>query len=234
MINEKRILAIIPARGGSKRLPGKNIKNLRGKPLIQWTINAALNCGFIDEVVVSTDDEQIATLARELGASVPFMRPGNLAGDTSSSIDVVIHGIEYFSEQGTKFDYVMLLQPTSPLRTTSHINDTIQLLSDKAADGVISVCETEHSPLWANTLDETCNMSSFLREEIKNKRSQDLPEYYRINGAIYLVSVARLLNEKTLFISDNIYAYKMDRESSVDIDENIDFLLAESILNNEN
>jgi CMP-N-acetylneuraminic acid synthetase len=234
MIGGKRILGIIPARSGSKRLPGKNIKLLAGKPLIQWTIEAGLDCCFIDEVVVSTDDADIANLARKLGVTVPFIRPDNLAEDTSSSIDVVIHAIDFFSKRGDKYDFIMLLQPTSPLRNSSHLHDAVQLLNNKGADCVISVCETEHSPLWSNTLDETLNMNSFLREEVKNKRSQDLPPYYRINGAIYLVDVTRLISEKTMFIADSIFAYKMDRQSSVDIDENIDFLLAEAILRNKN
>jgi CMP-N-acetylneuraminic acid synthetase len=148
-------------------------------------------------------------------------------------MDVVFHAIDYFNDQGVEFDYIMLLQPTSPLRNSDHICDAIQLLNDKSADGIISVCQSEHSPLWTNTLDQTGSMDSFLREEIKNKRSQDLPDYYRLNGAIYLVDTVRLLNEKSMFISDNIYAYKMDRLSSIDIDENIDFLLAESIITSE-
>tara|TARA_B110000908_G_scaffold172394_1_gene239536 strand:- start:1519 stop:2223 length:705 start_codon:yes stop_codon:yes gene_type:complete len=233
MIDGKRILAVIPARAGSKRLPGKNFKKLAGKPLIQWTIEAALECDLIDETIVSTDDLAIAELSKKNGASVPFIRPCILAQDGSTSFDVIIHALDYYSEQGSSFDYVMLLQPTSPLRNAIHIYGAVDLLSEKCADAVISVCKTEHSPLWANTLDEACSMDSFLRNEVKNTRSQDLPEYFRLNGAIYLVSTDRLRAEKTFFISDNIYAYKMDRKSSVDIDESIDFLLAESVFENE-
>lgn len=233
MINGKKILAVIPARSGSKRLPGKNTKILAGKPLIQWTIEAALDCELIDKVVVSTDDLHIANLSQEQGATVPFIRPDHLAQDSSSSIDVLIHTLDYYSEKGVLFDFVMLLQPTSPLRDAEHIHAAIKLLTEKGADAVISVCETEHSPLWTNTLDETGSMATFLREEVKNKRSQDLPDYFRLNGAIYLVNTDRLQTEKTMFIANNIYAYKMDRKSSVDIDENIDFLLAKLILNNE-
>lgn len=233
MINGKRILAVIPARAGSKRLPGKNIKKLSGKPLIQWTIEAALECDLIDETVVSTDDLSIAELSKNHGASVPFIRPYSLSQDNSTSIDVLIHALDYYKEQGLAFDYIMLLQPTSPLRNASHIYGAVNMLCEKDADAVISVCETEHSPLWANTLDETCNMDFFLRKELKNQRSQDLPKYFRLNGAIYLVDTVRLRAEKTLFITNNIYGYKMDRKSSVDIDEGIDFLLAKSILENE-
>ena len=227
------MLAVIPARGGSKRLPGKNIKTLAGKPLIQWTIEAALECDLIDETIVSTDDLSIAELSKEQGASIPFIRPCSLAQDTSTSIDVLIHALDYYKEQGIAFDYVMLLQPTSPLRNAGHIYGAVDMLGEKGADAVISVCETDHSPLWTNTLDETCNMDSFLRKELKNKRSQDLPEYFRLNGAIYLVSTDRLRAEKTIFISNNIYGYKMDRNSSVDIDEELDFIIAETIMKKE-
>ncbi|MDB3964658.1 acylneuraminate cytidylyltransferase family protein [Amylibacter sp.] len=227
MINGKSILAVVPARAGSKRLPGKNIKKLAGKPLIQWTLDAALECDLIDEIIVNTDDFSIAELAKSKGVNVPFIRPFGLAQDTSSSVDVLIHTLEYYTAHGDYFDYIMMLQPTSPLRNVNHIYGAIEALDEKQADAIISVCKTDHPPLWTNTLDETCSMDTFLHKEIKNVRSQDLPDYFRLNGAIYLVNTERLLAEKTMFISNNIYAYKMDRKSSIDIDESIDFLLAE-------
>ena len=227
---KKSIIAVIPARGGSKRLPRKNIKSLAGRPLIQWTIEAANECDLIDEVMVSTDDSEIAEAAIKCGAKVPFIRPDELSNDTSSSIDVVLHTLDYYQKLGVYFDYVMLLQPTSPLRQANHISESIELLYAKKADAIVSVCETEHSPLWANILDESGSMSSFLSDEIKNSRSQDLPDYFRLNGAIYLVDVQKLRKEKTFMISENIYALKMDRMSSVDIDEYIDFLFAESVI----
>ena len=128
----------------------------------------------------------------------------------------------------------MLLQPTSPLRTSLHIDEAIHLLNDKSADAVISVCPTEHSPLWSNTLDDSGKMDSFISPEIKNTRSQDLPIHYRLNGALYITRVERLLAENSMFINNNIFAYKMTTESSVDIDERIDFTLAEAIMNKEN
>ena len=125
----------------------------------------------------------------------------------------------------------MLLQPTSPLRTSKHISEAISLLKEKNADSVVSVCPVEHSPLWSNTLDETLSMDSFIDDAIKTSRSQDLPEYYRLNGALYLTSVSRYLDEGVLLLSSNGYAYVMDSKSSIDIDEELDFLFAETILN---
>lgn len=226
----RRIMAIIPARAGSKRLPHKNIKELAGKPLIQWTIEAAQACKLVDTIVVSTDDPKVIEISEELGVSIPFVRPSFLAKDSSSSIDVILHAINYFEQQGKKYDFLLLLQPTSPLRTSRHILEAISLMNDKNADGIVSVCEAEHSPLWMNTLDETFEMSSFLKDEVKNQRSQDLKRYYRLNGAIYLININRLKSEKTMLLKNNIYAYEMDRMSSVDIDEQIDFLLAETIM----
>jgi len=130
-------------------------------------------------------------------------------------------------------DFIILLQPTSPLRNARHINEAIDLLLSRNADAVISVCEMDHSPLWANTLPDDLSMANFLHDEIKNRRSQDLPTYYRINGAIYIVNTNRFIRERTLFLSDNIFAYIMPREDSVDIDESYDISIAESVLRNK-
>jgi len=232
MINKKRIIAIIPARKGSKRLPGKNTKLLVGKPLISWTIESALSCKYIDQVVVSTDCTEVSAIAKQLGASVPFKRPKLLSSDQSSSIDVVLHSLDYFTEEGEIYDYVILLQPTSPLRNTEHISAAIELLLANSGDAVISVCKTEHSPLWMNTLGEGDSMNCFLKDSVKNKRSQDLPEFYRLNGAIYLVDIKRLKEENSFMLSDNIYAYKMSAKCSIDIDEKLDFDIAEVIARN--
>lgn len=229
MSNKKTILAIIPARGGSKRLPGKNILPLAGKPMINWSIEAAKSVASIARVVISTDCEIIANTAKAAGANVPFLRPAGLSSDTSSSVDVVRHALEYFKDIGENFDYVLLLQPTSPLRTSADIQGAIDLLNVKYADSVISVCECEHSPLWSNTLDDSLSLENFIPESVKNTRSQDLPQYYRLNGAIYLTKVEQFLQEGVL-MSGNSVAYIMDSESSVDIDTKLDFMIAETIL----
>ncbi|ELA3116368.1 cytidylyltransferase domain-containing protein [Vibrio vulnificus] len=225
-----KILAITPARGGSKRLPGKNIKNLNGKPLIQWTIDAALAVQEIARVMVTTDCDEIAEIAKQAGAEVPFIRPPELATDTSSSTDVIRHALDFYRAEGEEFDFVLLLQPTSPIRSADDIRHAIEQLKAHTADAVVSVCPCDHSPLWANTLPDDRSMADFIRHEVSQLRSQDLPDYYRINGAIYLTKVSRFYQENSLFLSSNIFAYVMDNESSVDIDHELDFLIAETVL----
>lgn len=223
----KKILAIIPARGGSKRLPFKNILDLDGKPLIEWTINAAKDSTFINKIIVTSDDEKILDISNKLKVDT-LKRPENLALDTSTTLETINHVLDNITE---KYDYIILLQATSPLRTSTHIDESINLLFNKKANAVISVCEMEHSPLWANTLDETLDMSNFLKEEVKNKRSQDLEKYFRLNGAIYICQVDEFIKQKTFFLKEKIYAYEMDKLSSIDIDEKLDFELAKVIKN---
>lgn len=225
MYENKTFLAIIPARGGSKRLPRKNILDLCGKPLIAWSIKAGLNSKYIDKVVVSSDDDEILNISLNFGAET-IKRPVELASDTATTFDAIKHTIDNFE----KYDYIVLLQPTSPLRDAKHIDQAIELLETKKADAVVSVCEVDHSPLWSNTLPKDGNMSNFLKDEILNKRSQDLEKYYRLNGAIYICKTEKLLENKGFFLKDNIFAYKMDRESSVDIDEEMDFKIAEVLI----
>lgn len=228
MLDNKTFLAIIPARGGSKRLPRKNVLDLAGKPLVAWTIEAGLKSKYIDQVIVTSEDEEIVNISQKFGADI-IIRPENLANDTATTFDAIKHTVDNTS----RFDYIVLLQPTSPLRNEKHIDEAIELLITKHADAVISVCEMDHNPLWSNTLPEDGNMTNFLREEIKNKRSQDLPTYYHLNGAIYICKTEKLLDEKTFFLKDNIYGYFMDKKSSVDIDEEIDFELTRIWLNKE-
>ena len=221
----KTFLAIIPARGGSKRLPRKNILDLCGKPLISWSIEATLKSKYISKVVVSSDDEEILNISSNFGADI-IKRPYELANDTATTFDAIKHTINNLE----KYDYIVLLQPTSPLRNENQIDEAIELLEEKQADAIVSVCEMDHSPLWSNTLPKDGNMNNFLRDEVLNKRSQDLEKYYRVNGAIYICKTDKLLENKSFFLKDNIFAYIMDRKSSIDIDEEIDFLLAERVL----
>ena len=225
-----KILAIVPARAGSKRLPGKNTKLLNGKPLINWTLEAALSVKALTRVMVSTDSDTIAAIAKNAGVEVPFLRPPELATDTSSSADVIYHALEYYREKGDEFDFVLLLQPTSPLRRADDIRHAIEVLNKNSADAVVSVSPCDHSPLWANTLPIDHSMENFIRTEVSNMRSQDLPRYFTINGAIYLSSVRRFYEEKSLFLSSNMFAHIMDAENAVDIDHELDFVVAEAIL----
>jgi len=227
MYKDKTYLAIIPARGGSKRLPNKNILELAGKPLIAYTIEAAKKSKYIDDIIVSSDSDNILNIAKDYNIKT-IKRPDYLASNTAKTIDVIKHVIENIIGE---YDYIVLLQPTSPLRNEKHIDEAIELLNAKEADAIVSVCEMDHSPLWSNTLPASLSMEGFLREEVKNKRSQDLDKYYRINGAIYICKTDKLLKKNTLFLDKNIFAYVMDRKSSIDIDDEIDFKLAEVLMN---
>jgi CMP-N-acetylneuraminic acid synthetase len=230
MINNKKVLAIIPARGGSKRLPKKNILPLAGKPLIGWTIEAALKCSFIDRVIVSTDCHDIGSISKSFGAEVPFYRPDDLSSDFSTSIDVVFHSIESLSCNGWLPEIIILLQPTSPLRSALHIENAFKLYKDKKASNIVSVCEMEHSPLWCNTLPSDLSLNNYLPKEIVNTRSQDIETYYRLNGAIYLADVASLTCNKSFFPDKGSYAYIMPVNESIDIDVENDFRMAEFYL----
>lgn len=225
MIKGRRVLAIIPARGGSKGLPGKNIKDLNGKPLIAWTIDAAEKSKYIDKVVVSTDDAGIANIAKKYGAEVPFVRPKHLASDKAKMIDVVLHCVDFFRKAGEFYDNVILLQATSPLRSTDDIDEAIRYFAKKNAQAVISVVECEHSPLFAGTLPRSNSMAKFIPKNIMNKNRQQLGGYYRLNGAIYIAKVKYLLRRKN-FLGSNAYAYIMPKERSIDIDNAMDFEFA--------
>lgn len=227
MINNKTFLAIIPARGGSKRLPRKNVLPLAGKPLINWTIEAGLNSKYIDKVLVSSDDDEILVTAEQAGAET-IRRPAELAQDTSTSFDAIKHAID----NTEPYDYIVLLQPTSPLRNGQHVDQAIEVLESKAADAVISVTSMDHSPQWANTLPADDSMVGFLREETVNLRSQDLAAHYRLNGAIYICRNDKFLAAGSFFLSKNVYAYKMAEADSVDIDTEMDFRWAEFVLHN--
>jgi len=225
MYKDKTFLAIIPARGGSKRLPRKNILDLCGKPLIAWSIEAGLKSQYIDKVVVTSDDDEILAISKKYGADI-INRPDELASDTSTTFDAIKHTIDNLNT----YDYVVLLQPTSPLRDEMHIDEAIELLESKNTDAIVSVCEMDHSPLWSNTLPDDGSMSNFMRDEVLNKRSQDLEKYYRLNGAVYICKTEKLLEEKSFFLKENICAYKMNKKNSIDIDDEIDFKMAELLM----
>ncbi|MEL4420901.1 cytidylyltransferase domain-containing protein [Shewanella algae] len=231
-MKRREILAVIPARGGSKRLPHKNIKPLLGKPLIYWTISSAIESKCFSKVMVSTDCRKISDVSKEFGAEVPYIRNNELASDTATSVDVVIDVIEYYKQQGVFFDYVMLLQPTSPLRRVTDISRAIDMLNDSYDDkSVVSMCKCEHSPLWSAKISKSGKLETFIGEGSVGKRSQDLETYYRVNGAIYLISTQVIFKERSFFIKDKTYSYIMENEYSIDIDEEIDFKIAEMMMN---
>jgi len=232
MINNNKLLALIPARGGSKRLPRKNILDFCGKPLIAWTIEAALKSKYVDHVVVSTNDNDISNISSKYGADVRFTRPNNISQDHSTSVEVVEHALKKLEESGCHYEYVILLQPTSPFRTSIHIDAAVELLVKRNSSAIISVTKTINNPLWANTIPENGSMDNFIQEDIKNKRSQDLPIFYELNGAIYLINSRKILEENTFFLKKGVFSYEMDRISSIDIDTNYDFLIASLIAEN--
>ncbi|WP_061236009.1 cytidylyltransferase domain-containing protein [Leptospira weilii] len=223
-MTDQKILGLIPARGGSKGIPRKNIKLIAGKPLIVWTIEAALKSKYLTSIVVSTDDFEIAEIAKQSGASVPFLRPSELATDYSSGIDPVLHALDNLPE----FDYVMLLQPTSPLRTSADIDDCIEFSIKKKTNSVVSVCETQENPFWMFRLDDSLKMTKLLNVE-DVKRRQDSPKIFSLNGSIYLSEV-NYFREKKKFITEDTLAYLMSKESSIDIDDMMDWKLAEILL----
>lgn len=227
-------LAVIPARGGSKRLPGKNIKRLGGKPLIQWSIDAAFESGVFDRVCVSTDSEEIATVARQCGADVPFLRPEDLASDTSTTASALAHFIETLElREACSIRYVCLLQPTSPLRTAGDIQNADKLLMAGDLDAVVSVCELEHPVQLCNRLGPEGSLKGFISPK-DNRRSQDQEVYYRLNGAIYFCKTATAMKLDTLY-SDKVEsrAYVMDQMRSVDIDTALDFAIVEAVLGHQ-
>ncbi len=224
------ILGIIAARGGSKAIPRKNLALLANKPLIAWTVEVAIQSDSLDRLVISTDDPEIAEVGKKLGAEVPFLRPGELATDTATSMDVILHAIRWFDEnESYRPDYILLLQPTSPLRTVTDIHRSIELVLAKRADSVVSVCETRQHPLWMKGINEDGKLLDLYPQSAVPTRRQDLPPVFALNGAIYLALRTFLLSERT-FISDHTYAHVMPENRSLDVDTPWDLHLADLIL----
>lgn len=229
MIRDKSILAIIPARGGSKGVPKKNIKLLSGIPLIGYTLLEAKKSNYIDKIVVSTDDKEIAKIAMEFGGKVPCLRPKELSTDTSTTVECIMHMINYLQEkENYRPDYICLLQCTSPLRTSDDIDGAIEKLLTVDFDGIISVCESEVNPYWTNIF-ENDKLQFFIEEGKNITRRQDLPKIYRYNGAIYIIKTNIFLKEKS-FETDNMTGYIMANDNSIDIDTLTDFKIAETLM----
>ncbi|MDB2153568.1 acylneuraminate cytidylyltransferase family protein [Clostridium butyricum] len=226
---DKKILAIIPARGGSKGIVGKNIKELNGKPLIAYTIEEAKKSEYINRIVVSTDNEGIANISKKYGAEVPFLRPLELAQDDTPTIECVIHMLNVLKENEDYIpDYVCLLQCTSPLRTFNDIDGTIEKLLSTGLDSAASVCEAEVNPYWTNIFNGE-RLEYFFKDGKEITRRQDLPNVYRLNGAVYVAKCDVLKNEMT-FETEYTTGYVMDKNSSIDIDDIIDFKFAELLM----
>lgn len=220
----RKTLGLIPARGGSKGIPRKNIKLMAGKPLIAWAIESALRAPSLAAVAVTTDDLEIAEVARQHGAQVPFLRPAELARDDTPGVDPVLHALE----QLPQYDSVLLLQPTSPLRTTADIEACLTLAQITSAPCVVSVSPAQQHPYWMYRIDERQLLQS-LFDLPQVTRRQDLPPIYAANGALYFADASWLRRRRT-FISPETAAFVMPAASAVDLDTPLDWKLAELLL----
>jgi CMP-N-acetylneuraminic acid synthetase len=232
MYKSKSILAIIPARGGSKGLPDKNIKLLCGKPLIGWTISQAKASKYIDEIFVTTDCLKIADVAEQFGIKVPFLRPKELATDSASSMDVVDHVLSYFKEEGKHFDYIVLLEPTSPLRKKDDLDTAIKLaVNNETSDGVVSLGEVhmEH-PMIVKKINKKGKITSYIDKVKKITQRQQADKAYFPYGVIYMIK-SEVFNSEKAFYTNNITPYFIERWQNYEVDDIYDFIAIESILN---
>ena len=219
-----RILGLIPARGGSKGIPRKNLVELSRKPLISYTIQAAKNSRYIDDVFVSTEDKEIATLSRSFGVEI-IDRPKTLAGDNIPSLRVIEHAIDYLAKKGFLYDVIVLLQPTSPLRNSHHIDEALSLFFKSHFDSVVSVCQS-HYLLWKRVDHRLLPVNHSVKKRV---RRQDMPREFFENGAIYITTCKLILRDKKI-LGGRIGLYIMDKKCSVDIDDKFDLWLCEKIM----
>lgn len=228
-----KVLAVVPARSGSKGLPGKNIMPLLGKPLIGWSIEQGLACDYVDEVIVSTDSQEIADVALKFGATIPFLRPADLATDTTSTSDVLVHLIAELELLGKSYDYILLLEPTSPLREVADLNKAFQQLrSTPEASSIVGVSQVESQhPEFCVSLNEKGLLSS--KNNFAVLRRQDINELYYYEGSLYL-SEMQAFKEKRNFYHEKTLAYKVPKWKAFEIDDLVDFIIIEALLKNRN
>ena len=224
MIADLKVLAVIPARGGSKGLPRKNVLPLAGKPLIAWTLAAAQASTYIDRCILSSDDDEIIATTLAHGGDVPFKRPAHLADDASSTIAVAFHAIE----QLPGFDILLILQPTSPLRSSNDIDRVLERLVDTNASSCVSVTEPDKSPYWAYSVAENDRITAVIDAELAACRRQDLPMTYVLNGAVFAARIPWLQQQRG-FVGNDTVAHVMPRERSLDIDSQLDLQLCEAV-----
>jgi len=233
MIGQQRVLALIPARGGSKRLPGKNIKSLAGKPLIAWSIECAHRQPEIDDVVVSTDTPEIAEVARRFGVEVPWLRPAELASDTASSLDVVKHALATQAALGRHYDYLVLLQPTTPFRDPAMLSTALALCQQAKGAPVLAFGAVQTHPGWCFKQTSEGRLVRYVDLDPGITRSQDLPPAYALSGSFYVIGVARFLAEPTFMTTDMQGVFSTDRRYDCDIDDETDWLVAEALASRE-
>lgn len=227
MFQNKKILAMIPARGGSKGLPGKNIKELCGKPVIAWSIDAAKTSKYIDTLMVSTDNKEIADISRKYGADVPFLRPNYLASDTATSFDAIEHTLDFYKDT---YDYLVLLEPTSPLRTTEDIDYALELLFSSTADSIVGISKTEdQNPAFLVKKRSDNFIIGYEDEKMSVKRRQDIEDVYFFEGTVYISDI-KTLREKKSFYHDTTIGYEVPKYKSLEIDDIDDFVMVEAIM----
>jgi CMP-N,N'-diacetyllegionaminic acid synthase len=232
MINGKKVLVILPARGGSKGLPGKNGRPLQGRPLLAWTIDAAKGSRFVDKVLLSSDSQELIEIAKRFGADAPFVRPESLSGDLAKQEDAILHAMAWVESTEGAYDYIMMLTATNPLRTAADIDAAVErMVAEPRARAVMTVIECEHSPLFANVLPPDGNMDNFVPEEYRLKNRQELPKYYRICGSVCLSEWEHFKKHRS-FVTPETYALVTSARSGLDIDGLGDFMLAETYLKN--
>lgn len=225
-----KTVALITARGGSKGIPRKNVAPCGGRPLIAWTVEAALGSRSLHRVILSTDDEEIADTGRKFGAEVPFLRPPELARDDSTSLDVAEHALRWLAAaEGAMPDYLLLLQPTSPLRTAADIDGAIALARERQADAVLAVCEASPHPYLLRRVTDGGALADFIELKSEPSRRQEYPDAWMLNAAIYLIRPAVLLATRT-FQPTGALPYFMPRERSIDIDSPLDLRIADLLL----
>lgn len=224
-----RILALVPARGGSKRLPGKNIRQLGSKPLIHWTIDVIKEIHEVCDVLVSTDDACIADIARQCGAMVPWLRPAVLSTDTASSVDMALHALDWYQANHGNVDGLLLLQPTSPFRTKETICRGIQLFMEHGMQSVVGVSSAASHPMWCMKIDEG-KLVPFMDDHGLELRSQMLPPVYCVNGCFYLIKPSLLVEARSFLPVGSVPLVVDSEKESLDIDTYWDWFLAEQIL----
>lgn len=232
MYKDKTFLAIIPARSGSKGLPNKNIKPLCGKPLMAWSIEVGLQSDYIDEVVVSTDSQEYAEIAKSYGAQVPFLRPKELSSDTSTTFDSIKHTIDFYKEELKKeFDYIVLLEPTSPLRQISDIDNAIKILFEtQDADSIVGICKTEsQNPAFLISLTPNHTIQGYINKDFHPIRRQDIKDIYFFEGTIYISKTHSLLEHKNFYHSRTL-GYEVPKWKSLEVDDEDDFLMIEAMM----
>ena len=226
-MDSEKIIAVIPARAGSKRLPRKNVLPLAGRPCIEWTLEAVSGSTEVSRVAVSTDDPTVQELASHYANVEIVDRPELLGRDEASTVDVMLHALEVLKAQDSQFSWLLLLQPTSPLRTSVHIDEAVKLVRERSADGLVSICRTGHPREWIAPATPGQSLEKFFSETELHRSAASLPTSYTVNGAIYLIRTSVFEEEKTFFPRKKIIGYEMERRYSVDIDDLYDFELAE-------